>query len=549
MDRRATIATLLGKQTQQRTTAATSAGSLAPYTGPFDRAAASHLLRRVTFGANYDQIRQAETEGLATTIAKIFTQDPEPQPPINHRYESDPGCAIGETWIDQPYTLDDEIRAYRQESLYAWTGFLMYKDNISIHEKLVLFWHNHFVTGDINDPKFVYQYSKTLRENALGNFREFTKAITVDPSMLIYLNGNDNVASSPNENFARELVELFTVGKGDLVGPGDYTNYTEDDIQAMSKVLTGWTSIGYFAQDATPVGIAFSPTNHDNSTKQLSHRFGNASISAAGTQEYKNLIDIIFQQRACAEHICRKIYRFFIGDNINTDIENDIIQPLADLMIANDYEIQPVLETLFMSEHFFSDAAYGCVIKNPIDYFVGMGRNFELSFDQDMLISHMQSLGTLYAASFLGMSYYNPPGVAGWKAYYQEPTFHQIWINSVTLPNRMGYAYVLINQGFDFDGFPIYVDPLTLVDKMDSPADPNSVITEFAMTLLPRPLSIGQIGYLKQVLIPGLPDFEWEVEYLEYTGDPTNEQLANGVRNKLKNLLTVILTMAEYQLM
>ena len=549
MNRRATLAALAGRKNENKSLATVASGGLAPFTGTFDRQAAAHLLRRVTLSPTYEQIKQAEADGLSATIAKIFTTPPATEPPINHYYENDPNCTVGESWIDRPYTFDDDIRQYRYESLIAWTGFQLLGDNISIMEKLVLFWHNHFVVGDIDDPKFLYNYSLALREHALGNFRDFTKAITINPAMLRYLNGNQNINTSPNENFARELVELFTVGKGDLVAPGDYTNYTEDDIQAMSRILTGWQDVGWFAIDTTPVGAVFVPQLHDNGSKQLSHRFGNAVINGAGSNEYSNLINVIFQQDACARYICTKFYRFFVSDHIDAEIESNVIEPLAQLMIISDYDIQPVLETLFQSEHFFSDAAYGCVIKNPLDYIVGMVRQFEMTLSEDMLAKHQQSIGILFAGSFLGMAYYNPPNVAGWKAYYQAPAYHRIWINSVTLPNRMGYSYLGLVQGFDFEGHVLEIDPLHFVDNLDTPQDPNVVIEEFALLLLPRPLSEGQITYLKTALIPGLPDFEWEVEYLEYAVDPDNEALAIPVRQKLKNMLVVMITMAEYQLM
>ena len=562
MDRRATIATLMGrsneKQSEVTSAAATAVGGLTPFSGTFDRQAAAHLLRRVTFGPTRAQILQAEADGLAATIAKIFTPPPVTDEPINHRFANDPNCTIGEVWVDKPYTFDNEIQAYRTESLVAWTGFQLVKKNISIQEKLTLFWHNHFVTGDLDDPKFIYDYAKLLRSQGLGNFRQFTKEITINAAMLRYLNGNQNVNTSPNENFARELVELFTVGKGDLVGPGDYTNYTEDDIQAMARILTGWTDRGWFALDDTPVGSAFISSKHDNGSKQLSHRFGNAVINGAGSLEYSNLIDVIFQQPACAQYICTKFYRFFVSDHIDDDIQVNVIDPLAQLMINYDYEIQPVLEALFQSEHFFSDGALGCVIKNPMDFTLGIIKQFETKMTDDMFGLHRQSIAILYATNFLGMSYYNPPNVAGWKAYYQEPAFHQIWINAVTLPQRMGYAYGAIVQGFEIsdgdpdvqiDIDPLELDPLVFVDQLEEPGNPNVVVEEFALTLLPRPLSIEQLNYLKTVLIPGLPDFEWEVEYLEYAIDPENENLAIPVRQKLKNMLTVLVTMGEFQLM
>lgn len=553
MNRRATLSKLLGKNRTSQEQSTCNVASIAPFTGTFDEAAASHLLSRVIVAPTYQQIKQAVSDGLAATLEKVFTTNPVTanDQPLNYGYDADPNCTIGESWIDRAYSFEDEIRQYRVQSMFAWTGLRLLADTISIEEKLVLFWHNHFVTSDIDDPKFTYHYSKTLRDNALGNFREFTKAITVDPSMLIYLNGNENINTSPNENFARELVELFTVGKGDLVGPGDYTNYTEDDIKEMAKILTGWKVLNYFSLEngMLPESQLF-PQFHDNSVKQLSHRFGNATISGAGGNEYINLINVIFGQAACARHICTKFYRFFVSDSIDENIEQNVIEPLAQLMIAEDYEIQPVLEALFASEHFFSEAAYGCSIKNPVDYVFGFMRQFELPLSDDLTERYVQARSIMYAAGFLGMEYYRPPSVAGWKAYYQAPTFHQVWINSVTLPTRMAYIYGAINQGVNFNGDAPSIDfnPLKIVSQMTSPFDPNALIEEFALLLLPRPISVGQRDYLKAVLIPGLPDFEWSVEYSEYAADPDNESLAIPVRSKINAMLSVMTTLGEYQL-
>ena len=414
---------------------------------------------------------------------------------------------------------------------------------------MTLFWHNHFVTADIEDPRFVYNYSNRLRENALGNFSDFVKEIIIDPSMLRYLNGNQNIASSPNENFARELLELFTIGKGDLVAPGDYTHYTEDDIQAIAKSLTGWRDVGYFAWDATQPGSVFDSINHDASTKTLSNRFGNAQITNGGMNEYSNLVDIILQQDEVARYIVRKIYRWFIYYDISEDIEETIIEPLAEIFRNGNYEIQPVIETLLLSEHFFSDDAYGCMIKNPMDFAVSMVRQFKMELPAELEPRYNTQITIAQYAGFLQMAYYAPPSVAGWKAYYQEPSFHQIWLNSVTLPQRIGYAYVAANIGFDIGGELLIIDPLTFLASLNNPEDVNLMIEEVINLLLPQPLTETQKIYLKTILIPGLPDFEWNVEYADYANDPTNENLADGIRSRMRNLLTGIVTFAEYQLM
>ncbi|MEL6637926.1 MAG: DUF1800 family protein [Bacteroidota bacterium] len=309
MDRRSTIATLLGrKRVPSPATQSLSAG-LEPYNGPWELAQAGHLLRRTTYCAHYENLQLSVQQGLDATLAELLADRPAPEPPLNHFFANDPNVPVGETWVNAPYSATENYIPYRNNSLYGWTGQLLLTEGISVREKMVLFWHNHFVTGGINEPRFIYDYSRTLREYALGNFREFTKAMTINPLMLRYLNGNQNTAEAPNENYSRELLELFTIGKGEPAGPGDYTTFTEDDVVQMARVLTGWRDTGFYDLAGNPVDSVFRAFRHDNGTKQLSHRFGNAVISNGGEGEFRTLIDIIFQQPEVARFISRKLYR------------------------------------------------------------------------------------------------------------------------------------------------------------------------------------------------------------------------------------------------
>jgi len=309
MDRRTTLATFLGKQSKSlksdlkdqifqkaEKTGVTTSG-LDPYTGTWEFEQAAHLLRRTTYGPTYARIKDAAQNGMDNVVAQLLTVQPLPAPPLNYDYDQDPNVTIGETWVDAPYIQAMNLQGYRRRSLAGWTVGQMLNEGTSIREKMVLFWHNHFVTGDINDPKFVYKYITLLRENVLGNFKDLVKKATIDPAMLRYLNGNENTKTAPNENYARELMELFTLGKGELAGPGDYTTYTEDDVVAVARVLTGWRDVGYFTQEFNPIGSVFVLNRHDTDSKQLSHRFNDVIINNNNELEYEDLIDIIFQKR------------------------------------------------------------------------------------------------------------------------------------------------------------------------------------------------------------------------------------------------------------
>ncbi len=548
MDRRSTIATLLGRKKTTQQKAATAVAGLEPYTGPWEQAQAAHLLRRTTYCANYENINEAVSNGLDATLSQILADKPMPEPPLNHFFESDPNVPVGQTWIDAPYSTVVNLVNYRYRSMVGWTIQQMLTDGISIREKMVLFWHNHFVTGDINESKYIYRYSSLLRQFATGNFREFTKQITIDPLMLRYLNGNQNTKNAPNENYARELLELFTVGKGELAGAGDYTTFTEQDVLEIAKVLTGWRDSGYFNVVGNPVETIFRQNQHDTSTKQLSHRFGNASISSDGEQETFTLIDIIFEQEAVAHFICKKLYRYFIHYEISEETEAEFIKPLAQLLIDNDYEIKPVLEALFKSAHFYETIRVGCMIKNPLDFILTSINQFKIPALNSLLARYELGVGISQFSAAQLMQYYQPPNVAGWPAYYQEPAFYQLWINSVSLPQRMAYVVGLITPGYTIATETLIIDPLKLVDSLQNPSNAEAMIMELSILLFPLGISEGQRDYLKEVLLSGLPDSVWQEEYLNYSFDMTNEALAAPVRIKLQLLLATMMTMPEYLL-
>lgn len=560
MDRRTTLAKLFGQNKSDHagfisSISAAAFSGLDPYTGPFEFGQAAHLLRRTTFGPTYQQIKDAVANGLDATLEQLLDDQPLPSEPINHRFTEDPEVPIGESWVDKPFQQGDlgqQIRNYRRQSLNGWTVEVWRKSPVSVIEKLTLFWHNHFVTADINDPNYVYHYITTLRKNALGNFRELTKEITIDPSMLIYLNGNQNTAVAPNENYARELLELFTIGKGPLAGPGDYTNYTEDDVVAMAKVLTGWRNLGLLTNDPVnnPVEGRYFNFRHDQGEKQLSYRFGNTVIPNMGDNEYKHLIDVIFAKDECARFICRKLYRWFVYYVISDEIENDVIAPMAQILIGNDYEIKPALAALLNSQHFFDMLSIGPMIKNPIDFVVSVLRTFEVDYNESNLNLYYRLMEATVSKPLetMQMVPYNPPSVAGWKAYYQEPVYYRNWINASTLPPRMDFTNTLVKDGIGAGDFLAKIDALKFAATIEEALDPNLLIDGFSKILYPQPISQEQKDLLKSILLPGLPDFEWTVEYGDYLNNPDDLNLKAAVNSKLQNLLTAMLSMPEYYL-
>ncbi len=524
---------------------------MAPYTGTWDRSAAAHLLRRTTFGPTQGEIDQSVQNGLSWTLNQLFKKDPLPTPPINYYFADDPNVPIGNTWVDSPYDASVNLKGYRINSLYAWTVGIMLGGGLRLREKMTLFWHNHFVTGriEVNDPKFQYVYISLLRDNALGNFRELAKKITIDPSMLRYLNGNQSTAAKPNENYAREVMELFTIGKGPQVGPGDYTNYTEDDVLALARVFTGWRDRGFNSQTpGVPVESYYTDGRHDKSSKQLSHRFNNAVIPNMGDQEYSHAIDVIFEQDECARHICRKLYRWFVYYEIDADIEANVIEPMAQTLIQHDYDISWPLFELLGSEHFYEDCIRGAMIKHPVDYVMTMLRQGGWFPGDDVNTKYRWWRLVFNNFTLLQMPYYAPPSVAGWKAWYQEPSWYQGWLNSVTLPIRATVAKTMTNRGLKLGNLYAPLPLLEWVASLDDPFDPIALIDELSLQLFPRGVSENKKAYLLEVLLPGLPEYEWTIEYGDHLANPNDEELAKAVLNKLSNLIATMMQMPEYQL-
>lgn len=538
--------------------------SLVPYNGNWTTKEARHLLKRTTFGATQTLVQESVNLGLQGTINKLFEDIALPNPPLKYQEDGttggriiDPDAAYGETWITgsalpnvSDTTERNRIINSRKRSLYGWLFLQMENANINIREKLTLFWHNHFVAVNQN-PHREYFYFNTLRKNATGNVIQLTKEITIDPTMLLYLSGSVNTNVAPNENYARELLELFTIGKGAAIGNADYTNYTETDVVEIAKILTGWRVRSLSNVDATiPF---FSNFFHTKGTKTLSHRFANAVINENGENEYKDIIDKIFEQEECSRFICRQLYIWFVNYNITPEIESQIIEPLAAIMRVHNYDIKPPLETLFASQHFFDNVF--CMVKSPIDLIFSATKSLKFNSPTSSVKENYEYGLTLYNICIeLEQGILNHPDVAGWKAYYQEPLFYKTWINNFLLPKRSEYCKLIVKGGslrinnVNYN-IPPLIPVLQIAASITNATDPNILITELANRMFNYEISASQLTALKEILIPGLPDFEWTIEYGDYLNNPSNVAIAISVDTKLRNLIATMVQMSEFQIM
>jgi uncharacterized protein (DUF1800 family) len=534
------------------------------FTGSWTKREARHLLKRTTFGATEVLVNSSVALGLKETIDLLFTENELPSPPVKYVPDGtgddeiiDSGANYGETWVhagalpEASSTQErNKILRTRTRSLYGWSFLQMQNAEISIREKLTLFWHNHFVAENTN-PHREYYYINVLRTNALKNFRELTKLITIDTNMLLYLSGSQNTNAAPNENYSRELLELFTIGKGDAVGNGDYSNYTEDDVIEMAKVLTGWRVRGLNNPDSQV--SFFANGKHTSGTKNLSHRFNNATISENGDHEYKDLIDLIFEQEECSKFITRKLYRWFVNSEITDEIETNIILPLAEIIRNNEYDISQALKKLLSSDHFFETTF--CMIKSPIDLLFSVTKSLLVTAPSTSISEEYEYGFILHTVcTELGQSVFHHSNVAGWKAYYQEPLYYKTWINNFLLPKRLDYCKVIVQGGvLVVDGaryeVPALVPVLSIADGITNSEDPTVLIRELSYQLFNYDIDESQIIALKDILIPGLPDVEWTIEYSALLANPTDSALRMSVENKLRNLIATMVQMSEFQIM
>lgn len=527
---------------------------LNPYAGAWGTREVAHLLKRTMFGAKKSDIDYFKARTVGQAVDELLTVPAnQPAPPVKN-YDNtnispaDPDYAIpqGQTWVNIN-TNDGTANSRRVASFKAWWTGLMVNQDRNILEKMVLFWHNHFATetNDIGRAIWCYQNNVVLRTHALGNFKQFVRAITLDTGMLRYLNGYLNTNTAPDENYSRELQELFTLGKENT------PNYTEDDVKQAARVLTGWRI------DNTLNTYFFQANRHDTGNKQFSSFYNNQVITGrsgntAGDLELDDLLNMIFQkQQQVSVFIVKKLYRWFCYYAIDAATEANVIQPLAAIFRTN-WDIKPVLQTLLKSEHFFDALNMGCMIKTPLDATIGMCREFNLQFppaaeyvNNYFMWDYLRGQA---AAAQLNLG--DPPSVSGWPAYYQEPQFYELWINSDTLPKRNRFTDQLVSPGYTRNNRRLQLDPVAFARSLPNATDPNTLINDSLAILYMVPLSNTTKETIKKnILLSGQDqDYYWSNAWLAYLATPNDQMAYQTVYTRLRDLYKYLMNLPEYQL-
>lgn len=552
--------------------------SLNPLQGVLGHRRASHLLRRTSFRYTKAKVDEMATQTAAKALESLLKLYPlQSDQPI---YQPDQ-TAAGQTWLlplpgMAPTGVQDFVLL--RYIMTWWTNEAFHDPGIG--HKMTLFFHQYMtVTANSSQSAHFFDYLSLMRWGALGNFKKLALKIVTDNCMLRYLNNQENSKNSPNENFAREYFELFTILKGEQVAPGDYTNYTEDDIVQAAKIFTGFrvwpsrnnpdpeTGIPHGDIGRPPINAGLADL-HDSSAKKFSVRFGGKEIKGGTTvagvrNELSEFVDLIFAQPETARNLCRRFYRFFIGEVITDEIEKDIILPLGDLLIASGYEVKPVLEKLLQSEHFFDaddsdakDEIVGGMIRSPLELFYQTLSFFNLTPPDikteaynNYLFHNRATLNRMLTQANFPLFFASD--VAGYPAYHQEPDYSHQWFNSSSIITRYklgenllnGYVFV-IPGGANFTVRLRVEEWLKTSGLVPDPSDAYALVQAFLKYLFPEAVDDERFSYFyDEIFLDNLPAADWTYEWQRYiaTNNPTEVRLALG------RLLKAILYAPEYQ--
>ncbi len=372
-----------------------NSGSISTYVptpeNPWNKQRIQHFFRRAGFGASSSNISDALTKTpsvfVSDEIDAVVNLSTTAPPPWAYMAESD-------------YTdIDTQMQEQHVEWFTEWENDMLVNP---LRGRFTLFWSNHFVTRleDYWCSSWMFDYYNVIQKNSFGNFKQFVTEIGIAPAMLIFLNGFENTAAEPNENYARELFELFTLGVNN--------GYTQNDIVETARALTGYTLIDEFCAP-----IIFDVNDFDATEKTIFGRTGNWG--------YHDLIAILFEEKGTliANYICEKLYTHFISPEVNAQI----ISELANTLILNDFELVPVYKQLFKSEHFFNENAIGTIVKSPFDLYNIHYKETGFATDSEVL------LNLVWYCSEIGQKMFEPLDVAGWQGNHD-------WVNSSTLIGR-----------------------------------------------------------------------------------------------------------------
>jgi len=556
--------------------------SLNAYAQPLTAAEAAHLLRRATFGPTQTEITNFTGLNASTATQNLINNiNYIPSPPVDL---DETKTTAGQEYVNSTYdsTLNRNFD-FRYYYKYWWTNMMANQGGSpSIIDKMTLFWQNHFVTTEttVDEYRAIYKYFMKVRSRSLENFKDFARDITYDPAMLKFLNGHDNQkgtgGTASNENYARELQELFVVGGKDFAGNN---NYTENDVKAAARVLTGWRYRNFYTNGTSFVESYFTLSRHDTAAKIFSGSYQNITINTpasipvgytdVGQFEVDALLDILFAHPETPKFICRKLYRFFVNPNVTQEIENNVIIPLANIFkgvnagTGRSFEIKPIIQKLLSSEHFYDVGNIGAMIKSPVEFVIGTYRFFNFpvpTIDSTNLVNSIKNHKAygqyLYdRMAEMQMELLDQPTVFGYDAYFQTG-YSRNWINTTQVGLRNSFTdKLLTGRTLVSPNTPLVTIKLDLLAMIDKPTtatynvtDITNVMDLITNNLMATGLTANQKNFLIDTIMLGLqPRTNWPTQWASYKSNPTTTNI-NTVKSKLENLMKYLLRMAEYSI-
>ncbi len=474
--------TLFGKTVLRANT------SLETHTEPLTRADVYHLLKRCCFAIDTTFAKSLIGKSATEAVDLLISNAPQLTKPtipfdVNKGFPNPgllPGAQNGEQRYNNLVRIFDE-----NEKLIAWWTDLMKADTRSLSEKVTFFWHGHFtsqyVGGEPIPAQWMYRQNKLFRDLLLGNFREFLLKITLDGAMLLYLNGSQNVFYAPNENYARELFELYSIGIGD-------GHYSEEDIRQAARVLTGW-DVNHFNEGGSLYQARFVPDRFSPEEKVVfGEKFSvDYTINQANVLKHsiEKLIDLILSKKGdfSARFMASKFYRYFVFAKPITG-ENEVIDELASVFINSGFKVEPMLRKLLTSKHFFDPEMRGSMIKSPLENLLSFTKHFPVP--GNTMFRWLEGFGHIPL---------NPPNVSGWKGY-------RSWITTKTLPAFIRTFNNILNERSNLE---IGQWAATL-DGFNNAAKLTESITLLFMGQVPQK---DRFKKLENALLGGAPYYEW----------------------------------------
>ena len=540
--------------------------SLEPYNQVLGLRKAKHLLRRATF--NYSKSLIDSISSMSASEAfTLLTSDGDYLISEPNDCQND-GYWTSSSELPSSFSTQEKKRAY----VGAWWWYNA-TNQLTIKYKLSYFLFTSFTVSNNSSAgasTYFFDYLRLLDFYALGNIKTLAKKITLDNAMLEYLNNTNNYANNPNENFAREFLELFTIQKGPQIGDDNYTNYTELDVQQAARVFTGFRKQNdrSIIDEANNLPKGWNDiSKHDTANKVFSEAFNNHEILGQQTaegmdQELDDFVEMIFEKEETAKAYCRKLYRFFVKSEWGDEVEQEIIEPLALQLKEDAYNILPTVKTLLSSKHFFDladdiadDEIVGSIVKSPLQmanevvtFFEVPIPNPNLNAEEYYVKFFRKFLHDSYFASS-GMNFFNPETVAGFPAHYQEPDFDRHWFTSSTIIARYKLVESLItgkNRIFPNANIFTQLDALAFVSEhIQNPSNITDLVTGLASYLFPEFIDQDRIQYFKDIALDGYEDYYWTEAWYMYESEGDDVIL----RTRLNALITEMVNSAEFQLM